>query len=49
VPIHQRNIGESVKWEEVIKSAEGEEPVAQNVIVVGYLLRRRVLGEWWNL
>lgn len=47
--IHQRNIGEAIKWDEVIKAAEGEEVPSQSVVVVGYLLRRRVLGEWWNL
>ena len=49
VGIHQRNIGEAVRWDEVVKVAEGEEPASQNVLVVGYLLRRRVLGEWWSL
>jgi hypothetical protein len=43
VGIHQRNIGESIKWEEVVKVVEGEEPPAQNLLIVSYVLRRRVI------
>lgn len=49
VAIHQRDIGEAIKWEEVVKVGEGEEAAPQSVLVVGYLLRRRVVGEWWTL
>lgn len=43
IPIHSKKIGETVKWQEVAKGPEGEEPPSQNALVVAYVLRRRMI------
>ena len=39
-----------MKWEEVVKVNEGEENLpSQNALIVAYVLRRRILPEYWTL
>lgn len=49
VGVHQKNIGEAIRWEEATKAVEGEEVPPQNLVVVAYVLRRRTIPDYWAL
>ena len=49
VTIHTKNIGQTVKWEEIAKGLEGEEVPVQHAVIVSYVIRRRFIPELWTL